>query len=60
MRIFAEDVMDLLVSSVAKRLLGNRKRDIRVAGYVEIKNLALIWCRGAKRANDDGSGDWLG
>ena len=52
--------MYFLIGGVAERLLGNSEGNIRVARHVEIKHLALVWCRGAEGANDDGGRDRLG
>lgn len=52
--------MDFRFGGVAERRLRYGEWDIGVAGYLEIKDLALVRSRRAERANDNGSGNWLG
>ena len=57
--VFTEDVVDLLLRSVAEGLLGNGERDVGIAGNAQVKNLSLVWRGGSKGSNDDGGGNRL-
>ena len=52
--VFAEDVVDLGVGSVAKWCLGDGEGHIDVAGHGQVEDLLLVRCRRAECANDDG------
>lgn len=46
--VVAEHVVDLGFGSVAQRCLGDSKRDVRIVGHGEVKDLVLVGCRGTK------------
>ena len=57
--VFAEDVVDLGVGSVAKWCLGDGEGHIDVAGHGQVEDLLLVRCRRAECADDDGCGNRL-
>lgn len=57
--VFAEDVVDLGVGSVAEWCLGDGEGHIDVAGHGQVKDLLLVRRRRAECANDDGCGNRL-
>lgn len=46
--VIAKDVADLRLSGKTEGGLGNAQRDIGVAGYVQVEDLALVRSRGAE------------
>jgi hypothetical protein len=59
LRVGAEDVVDLGLGGVSKGRLGDRERYIGVAGDLEVKDLALVWCGRPKGSNHNRRDDWL-
>lgn len=57
--VFAEDVVDLGLGSVAQRRLGDGERYIGVAGDGQIEDLLLVGRGRAECSNDDRGGNWL-
>ena len=51
--------MNLLLRSVAERLLGNGKRDVGIAGNAQVKDLRFVGIGRSKGSNDDRSGNRL-